>query len=152
MPWLGSSVFNNASSHIEVFLYFLDLISNLIVNPPLLFFNPTQNFSMPKLKAILPLFGHLMPAFALFVILFPTACFARHLTNQDCGSTFCENQNISFSLTNLFSCENNNSITLVRRGGKFSVQQIFYENYTIQVLDVSLDMDDCNSLPLSLLS
>ncbi|KAB2043745.1 hypothetical protein ES319_D01G040000v1 [Gossypium barbadense] len=97
---------------------------------------------MPKLKAKLPLLGHLMPAFALFVILFPAVCFARHL---DCGSTFCGNLNISFPfrLKNQpphcgspvleLECENNNRTTFVGRGGKFSVQQIFYENYTIQM-------------------
>ncbi|KAK8368453.1 hypothetical protein V6Z12_A01G041700 [Gossypium hirsutum] len=111
---------------------------------------------MPKLKAKLPLLGHLMPAFALFVILFPAVCFARHF---DCGSTFCGNLNISFPfrLKNQppqcghygFECENNNRTTLVGRGGKFSVQQIFYENYTIRMVDASLDTDDCNSLPLT---
>ncbi|TYI41791.1 hypothetical protein ES332_A01G050500v1 [Gossypium tomentosum] len=111
---------------------------------------------MPKLKAKLPLLGHLMPAFALFVILFPAVCFARHF---DCGSTFCGNLNISFPfrLKNQppqcghygFECENNNRTTLVGRGGKFSVQQFFYENYTIRMVDASLDTDDCNSLPLS---
>ncbi|KAB2043731.1 hypothetical protein ES319_D01G038600v1 [Gossypium barbadense] len=110
---------------------------------------------MPKLKA------KLMPAFAFFVILFPGVCFTRHLINQDCGSTFCGNLNISFPfrLKNQpphcghygfeFECENNNRTTLVGRGGKFSVQQIFYENYTIQMVDASLDMDDCNSLSLT---
>ncbi|KAK8312433.1 hypothetical protein V6Z12_D01G041800, partial [Gossypium hirsutum] len=48
-----------------------------------------------------------------------------------------------------FECENNNRTTLVGRGGKFSVQQIFYENYTIQMVNASLDMDDCNSLSLT---
>ncbi|TYH86454.1 hypothetical protein ES332_D01G044100v1 [Gossypium tomentosum] len=116
---------------------------------------------MPKLKAKLPLLGHLMPSFALFVILFPAVCFARSLINQDCGSTFCGNLNISFPfrLKNQpphcghygfeFECENNNRTTLVGRGGKFSVQQIFYENSTIQMVDASLDTDDCNSLPLT---
>ncbi|TYH29827.1 hypothetical protein ES288_A01G043400v1 [Gossypium darwinii] len=116
---------------------------------------------MPKLKAKLPLLGHLMPAFALFVILFPAVCFARHLINQDCGSTFCGNLNISFPfrLKNQppqcghygfeFECENNNRTILVKKEGKFSVQQIFYENYTIRIVDASLDTDDCNSLPLS---
>ncbi|KAL1118512.1 hypothetical protein V6Z11_D01G040300 [Gossypium hirsutum] len=113
---------------------------------------------MPKLKAKLPLLGHLMPAFALFVVLFPAVCFARHL---DCGSTFCGNLNISFPfrLKNQplhcspygfeLECENNNRTTLVGRGGKFSVQQIFYEDYTIRMVDASLDTDDCNSLPLT---
>ncbi|TYI96045.1 hypothetical protein E1A91_D01G042000v1 [Gossypium mustelinum] len=102
-----------------------------------------------------------MPSFALFVILFPAVCFARSLINQDCGSTFCGNLNISFPfrLKNQpphcghygfeFECENNNRTTLVVRGGKLSVQQIFYENYTIQMVDASLDTDDCNSLPLT---
>ncbi|XP_052485782.1 rust resistance kinase Lr10-like [Gossypium raimondii] len=116
---------------------------------------------MPKLKAKLPLLGHLMPAFALFVILFPAVCFARRLINQDCGSTFCGNLNISFPfrLKNQppqcghygfeFECENNNRTILVDKEGKFSVQQIFYENYTIRMVDASLDTDDCNSLPLT---
>ncbi|TYI96043.1 hypothetical protein E1A91_D01G041800v1 [Gossypium mustelinum] len=116
---------------------------------------------MPKLKAKLPLLGHLMPSFALFVILFPAVCFARRLINQDCGSTFCGNLNISFPfrLKNQppqcghygfeFECENNNRSILVNKKGKFSVQQIFYENYTIRMVDASLDTDDCNSLPLN---
>ncbi|KAB2043728.1 hypothetical protein ES319_D01G038400v1 [Gossypium barbadense] len=109
---------------------------------------------MPKLKEKLPLF-------ALFVILLPGVCFARHLINQDCGSTFCGNLNISFPFRikgqppqcgyiNLeLECENNNRTTFVGRGGKFSVQQIFYEDYTMRVVDASMDTDDCNSLPLS---
>ncbi|TYH86453.1 hypothetical protein ES332_D01G044000v1 [Gossypium tomentosum] len=116
---------------------------------------------MPKLKAKLPLLGHLMPHFALFVILFPGVCLARQLINQDCGSTFCGNLNISFPFRfknqppqcGLYDfelvCENNNRTTFVAREGKFFVQLIFYENYTIQVVDTSLDTDDCNSLPLS---
>ncbi|KAK8368435.1 hypothetical protein V6Z12_A01G040200 [Gossypium hirsutum] len=86
----------------------------------------------------------------------------RHPFDQeDCGSTFCGNLNISypFRLKNQppqcgwhdleLECENNNHTTLVLREGKFSVQNIFYENETIQVVDSSLDKDDCNSLPLS---
>nr|KJB12868.1 hypothetical protein B456_002G041500 [Gossypium raimondii] len=110
---------------------------------------------MPKLKA------KLMPAFAFFVILFPGVCFTRHLINQDCGSTFCGNLNISFPFRLKdqppqcghygfeFECENNNRTILVDKEGKFSIQQIFYENYTIRMVDASLDTDDCNSLPLS---
>ncbi|KAK5844263.1 hypothetical protein PVK06_000399 [Gossypium arboreum] len=109
---------------------------------------------MPKLKEKLPLF-------ALFVILFPGVCFARHLINQDCGSTFCGSLNISFPFRmkgqspqcgyiNLeLECENNNRTTLVGRGGKFFVQEILYEGYTMRVVDASMDTDDCNSLPLS---
>ncbi|KAK8368439.1 hypothetical protein V6Z12_A01G040500 [Gossypium hirsutum] len=116
---------------------------------------------MSYLKAKLPLFGHLMPTFALFLILFPGASLARHLFNQDCGSTFCGNLNISypFRLKNQppqcgcyeleLACENNNRTTLVLREGKFVVQNFFYENKTIQVMDSNLDKNDCNSLPLS---
>ncbi|KAB2043736.1 hypothetical protein ES319_D01G039100v1 [Gossypium barbadense] len=105
---------------------------------------------MPKLKAKLPL-----------LVLFPAVCFARSLINQDCGYTFCGNLNISFpfrlknqpphcgSPVMELECENNNRTTLVGRGGKFSVQQIFYENSTIRMVDASLDTDDCNSLPLT---
>ncbi|KAB2043716.1 hypothetical protein ES319_D01G037300v1 [Gossypium barbadense] len=117
---------------------------------------------MSYLKAKLSLFGHLMPTFVLFLILLPGASVARHPFNQeDCRSTFCGNLNISypFRLKNQppqcgwhdleLECENNNHTTLVLREGKFSVQNIFYENETIQVMDSSLDKDDCNSLPLS---
>nr|KJB12851.1 hypothetical protein B456_002G039500 [Gossypium raimondii] len=116
---------------------------------------------MSHLKAKLPLFSHLMPTFSLFLILFPCASLARHLINQDCGSTFCGNLNISypFRLKNQppqcgchdleLECENNNYTTLVLREGKFFVQNIFYENKTIQVMDSNLDKNDCNSLPLS---
>nr|KJB84284.1 hypothetical protein B456_N015900 [Gossypium raimondii] len=102
-----------------------------------------------------------MPTFALFLILLPGASLARHLFNQDCGSTFCGNLNISypFRLKNQppqcgcydleLACENNNRTTLVLREGKFFVQNIFYENKTIQVMDSNLDKNDCNSLPLS---
>ncbi|TYI41777.1 hypothetical protein ES332_A01G049200v1 [Gossypium tomentosum] len=102
-----------------------------------------------------------MPTFALFLILFPGASLARHLFNQDCGSTFCGNLNISypFRLKNQppqcgcyeleLACENNNRTTLVLREGKFVVQNFFYENKTIQVMDSNLDKNDCNSLPLS---
>ncbi|MFQ6655646.1 hypothetical protein Gotur_026113 [Gossypium turneri] len=39
-----------------------------------------------------------MPTFALFLILVPGASLARHLFNQDCGSVFCGNLNISYPL------------------------------------------------------
>ncbi|XWS10805.1 hypothetical protein CRYUN_Cryun38cG0029400 [Craigia yunnanensis] len=114
---------------------------------------------MPKLKAKLPLFG-VMAAFALFLILFPGVCLARH-RNEDCGSAFCGNLNISFPFRLKtqprncgyhgleLECEKNNRTTLVMKYGNFSVQEIFYHNYTMRVVDASLDRDDCNSLPLS---
>ena len=101
-----------------------------------------------------------MAAFALFLILFPGACLARH-RNEDCGSAFCGNFNISYPFRlktqprncgyhNLeLECENKNRTTLVMKHGKFSVQEIFYQNYTMRVVDTSLDRDDCNSLSLS---
>ncbi|MBA0791848.1 hypothetical protein Gohar_016396 [Gossypium harknessii] len=112
-------------------------------------------------KAKLSLFGHLMPTSALFLILVPGASLARHLFNQDCGSVFCGNLNISYPLRLKnqppqcgchdleLECENNNRTTLVLREGKFYVQKLFYENETIQLVDSSLEKDDCNSLPLS---
>ncbi|KAK9025495.1 hypothetical protein V6N11_038362 [Hibiscus sabdariffa] len=100
--------------------------------------------------------SHLMAAFALFLILLPDPCLARH-----CGSVFCGSLNISypFRLKNQprhcgcpgleLECERNNPITSVLGRGKFSVKEIFYENNTLRVVDAGLDMDDCNSLPLS---
>ncbi|XWS10800.1 hypothetical protein CRYUN_Cryun38cG0028900 [Craigia yunnanensis] len=114
---------------------------------------------MPKLKAKLPLFG-VMAAFALFLILFPGVCLAKH-RNEDCGSAFCGNLNISFPFRLKtqprncgyhgleLECENNNRTTLVMKHGKFSVQDIFYQNYTMRVVDASLDRDDCDYLSLS---
>ncbi|MBA0580000.1 hypothetical protein Gorai_022239, partial [Gossypium raimondii] len=88
------------------------------------------------------------------------ACLARHRC-QDCGSVFCGNLNISYPLRlknqplhcgyqNLeLECEKNNRTTLVLGKGKFFVQQIFYKNDSMRAVDASLDMDDCNSLPLN---
>ncbi|GMJ05402.1 hypothetical protein HRI_004209400 [Hibiscus trionum] len=79
---------------------------------------------MPELKPQLPSLGHLMTAFALFLVVFPGACLARHL-NQECGSVFCGSLNISypFRLKNQppqcgdhrleLECEQNNRTTLV---------------------------------------
>ncbi|GMJ05403.1 hypothetical protein HRI_004209500 [Hibiscus trionum] len=115
---------------------------------------------MPELKPKLPSLGHLMAAFASVLLVFPGACFGRRL-NQDCGSVLCGNLNISypFRLKNQppqcgyhsleLECEKNNRTTLVLREGKFTVQEIFYQNYTMRVVDAGLDADDCNSLPLS---
>ncbi|KAK9004754.1 hypothetical protein V6N11_042211 [Hibiscus sabdariffa] len=115
---------------------------------------------MKQSKAKLPLLGHLMAASALFLLLFPGACLAR-LRYEDCGSVLCGNLNISypFRLKNQphqcnyhsleLECENNNRTNLIMTQGKFIVEEIFYENHTILVIDAGLDMDDCNSLPLS---
>ncbi|KAK8527562.1 hypothetical protein V6N13_085384 [Hibiscus sabdariffa] len=115
---------------------------------------------MPQLQAKLPSSAHLTAAFALFVLVFPGACLARH-RRQDCGSVFCGSLNISYPLRLKkqprhcgyhkleLECEENNSTTLVLREGKFCVQEIFYEKQTMRVVDAGLDMDDCNSLPLS---
>ncbi|KAL4311637.1 hypothetical protein GQ457_01G002860 [Hibiscus cannabinus] len=104
----------------------------------------------------MPWLGHLMAALAL---VFPGACLARHLY-QDCGSVFCGSLNISYPLRLKnqpphcgdprleLECDKNNRTTFVGRQGKFSVEQIFYENHTMRVVDAGLNMDDCNSLPL----
>ncbi|KAK8648210.1 hypothetical protein V6N13_128971 [Hibiscus sabdariffa] len=76
-----------------------------------------------------------MSAFALFLILFPGACLARH-RNEHCESVFCGNLNISFpfrlrnksrrcgDLGFELECDNNNRTTFVLRQGKFSVKEI----------------------------
>ncbi|XVF18375.1 hypothetical protein REPUB_Repub11eG0016000 [Reevesia pubescens] len=117
---------------------------------------------MQKSKAKLPLFGLNMAAFALFLILFPCACLARTtIENQDCGSAFCGNVNISYPFrlktqprncgyhSLELECENNNRTTFVMKNGKFSVKEINYENSTMRLVDARLDKDDCSSLPLS---
>ncbi|PPR84027.1 hypothetical protein GOBAR_AA36684 [Gossypium barbadense] len=107
---------------------------------------------MPQSKLKLPLLGHLMATLALFLLVFPGACLARH-RYQDCGSVFCGNLNISYPLGlknqplhsgyhNLeLECEKNNRTTLVLGKGKFFVQQIFYKNDSMGAVDASLDMD-----------
>ncbi|GMJ05405.1 hypothetical protein HRI_004209700 [Hibiscus trionum] len=109
----------------------------------------------------MPSLGHLVVAFALVLLVFPGACLARHL-NQDCGSVFCGSLNISYPLRLKnqppqcgehrleLECEQNNRTTLVLiRGGRFTVEEIIYENQTMRVVDAGLDIDDCNSFPLS---
>ncbi|KAK8985472.1 hypothetical protein V6N11_068728 [Hibiscus sabdariffa] len=100
-----------------------------------------------------------MPAFVLFLLAFPGACLATH-RNEDCGSVFCGNLNIShpFRLKNqprqcgdhrlVLECDGNNRTTLLVREGKFSVQQIFYEYHSMRVAFTSLDTDNCKPLPL----
>ncbi|XP_022717815.1 rust resistance kinase Lr10-like [Durio zibethinus] len=108
-------------------------------------------------KPKLSVFGR-MVVLALF--LYPESCIAR-VGNQDCGSTFCGNLNISypFRLKSQpwkcgrhwleLECENDNNLTTLVRGyEKFYVKEIFYENSTLRVVDASLGRDDC-SLPLS---
>ncbi|KAH1120665.1 hypothetical protein J1N35_003825 [Gossypium stocksii] len=101
-----------------------------------------------------------MATLALFLLVYPGACLGRH-RYQDCGSVFCGNLSISYPLRlknqplhfgyhNLeLECEKNNRTTLVLGKGKFFVQQIFYKNDSMRAVDASLDMDDCNSLPLN---
>ncbi|KAK8622549.1 hypothetical protein V6N13_117459 [Hibiscus sabdariffa] len=115
---------------------------------------------MPKL---VPLFGHPVAAFAFILLVFPGACLARH-RNQDCGSVFCGEMEISYPLRLKnqpsrcgddryeLECENNNRTTVDLGQGKFSVLQISYENRSMRVVDAGLNMDDCYSLPLSSIS
>ncbi|KAE8719474.1 Ornithine decarboxylase [Hibiscus syriacus] len=122
-------------------------------------FETAARLGMPK-KYIFYIISQLMTAFALVVFVFPGACLARHL-NQDRGSVFCGSLNTSypFGLKNQpphcgehwyeFECDKNNRTTWVVREGKFSMEEIIYENNTMRVVDAGLDMDDCNSLPLT---
>ncbi|KAE8678943.1 PR5-like receptor kinase [Hibiscus syriacus] len=99
-----------------------------------------------------------MAAISLFLL--PRPCIARQ--RNDCGSISCGNVSIGypFRLKGQPSrcgdkrlelvCHNNNLTTLELESGKFNVQDIFYRNLTIRVVDKSLD-DDC-SLPLSSVS
>ncbi|KAK8622538.1 hypothetical protein V6N13_117448 [Hibiscus sabdariffa] len=101
-----------------------------------------------------------MAAFAFVVLVFPGSCLARH-RHRDCGSVFCGSLNISYPLrlknqpprcgyhTLELECEQNNRTILVGRRGNFSVEEIFYENQTMRVVDAGLNMHDCNSLPRS---
>ncbi|XWS16818.1 hypothetical protein CRYUN_Cryun33cG0013200 [Craigia yunnanensis] len=97
----------------------------------------------------------------LVLFLFPESCIAK-VGNKDCGSTLCGNFNISFPFRLKsqpwecgyhrleLKCENNiNRTTLAMTHGKFYVEEINYENYTVRFVDSSLIRDNC-SLPLSL--
>ncbi|XVF88915.1 hypothetical protein PTKIN_Ptkin19aG0089200 [Pterospermum kingtungense] len=110
---------------------------------------------MSKPKAELPLIFGLI-ALALFHI--PNACQGK-LQNKDCGYIRCGDLNISFPFRLKsqpwecgvhileLDCDDNNRTTLSRRHGKFFVEEINYENYTVRVVDSSLITDNC-SLPL----
>ncbi|KAK8622536.1 hypothetical protein V6N13_117446 [Hibiscus sabdariffa] len=101
-----------------------------------------------------------MAAFALVLLVFPGSCLARH-RHQDCGPVFCGSLNISYPLRLKkqppqcgyheleLECEQNNRTTLVGIGGNFSVEEIFYENQTMRVVDAGLNMHNCISLPRS---
>lgn len=116
---------------------------------------PHPNFTMSKPKTELPLLS--LMTLALF--LFPSACLATS-ENKDCGgSSLCGNLTIShpFRLKSQpkcndtdcrveLECENDNRTIWVMKNGKFYVQDIFYSNFTIRLVDGSLDADNC-SLP-----
>ncbi|EOY13489.1 Uncharacterized protein TCM_032090 [Theobroma cacao] len=106
------------------------------------------------LRAKLPLFGLL----ALALSLFPDACIARG-KHKHCGSSFCGNINITYPFRLKSQphrcgynelelvCENSRTIFPMKHGN-FYVQHISYSNKTIQLLDMSLDEDNC-SIPHS---
>ncbi|EOY13651.1 PR5-like receptor kinase [Theobroma cacao] len=87
------------------------------------------------------------------------ACLATS-ENKDCGgSSLCGNLTIShpFRLKSQpkcndtdcrveLECKNDNRTIWLMKNGKFYVQDIFYSNFTIRLVDGSLDADNC-SLP-----
>ncbi|PPS13833.1 hypothetical protein GOBAR_AA06719 [Gossypium barbadense] len=102
------------------------------------------------------LFWLLLQLLALAFSFFPHACTARNI-NKPCGFTFCGNLNISYPFrlkTQPRSCghkgfelvcDDNRAIFPMERGS-FYVQHISYDNQTIHLVDVNLDIDRC-SLP-----
>ncbi|WCJ41422.1 hypothetical protein M5689_022292 [Euphorbia peplus] len=45
------------------------------------------------------------------------------------------------------SCENNITVLHLISGGKYHVQAISYDNFTIRLVDASVDKDNCSSIP-----
>ncbi|OMO92655.1 hypothetical protein COLO4_17433 [Corchorus olitorius] len=95
-----------------------------------------------------------MAALALFLL--PQPCVAR-TRSINCGSTTCGNLNISYPFrlktqpqecgdSRLeLECDNKtNRATLVMEKGIFFVQDIFYENLTIRVVDSTLGRENCS--------
>ncbi|XP_052887038.1 uncharacterized protein LOC128295475 isoform X2 [Gossypium arboreum] len=106
----------------------------------------------------LALFWLLLQFLALAFSFFPHACTARSI-NKPCGFPLCGNLNISYPFRLKTQprrcgrkgfelvCDNNRAIFPMERGS-FYVKHISYDNQTIHLVDVNLDIDRC-SLPLS---
>ncbi|KAB2083963.1 hypothetical protein ES319_A05G302500v1 [Gossypium barbadense] len=114
---------------------------------------------MPKPKPLRPLCGVLLVTIALFLSL--KACDARTRTS-DCGLTMCGNVSIRYPFrlkTQPLHCgahvifqldcdEKHNRTILGNENGKFYVQEILYNNFTIRLVDTNLASNSC-SLPRS---
>ncbi|WCJ41396.1 hypothetical protein M5689_022267 [Euphorbia peplus] len=92
----------------------------------------------------------------ILLVMFQTCMTADtvHRPASACGGT-----NISYPFTLLtdpiscgddqykLSCENNITVLHLVNGGKYHVQAINYDNFTIRLVDASVDKDDCSSIP-----
>ncbi|KAL7254271.1 hypothetical protein ACSBR1_008633 [Camellia fascicularis] len=95
----------------------------------------------------------------VLLVLFSVNCYAKK-SNHNCVPSSCgNNDNITlpFGLKDdpkncgdkeyELECENNRTV-LHLFSGKYYVEEINYDNYTIRVVDEGIHKDDCSSLPL----
>ncbi|WCJ41420.1 hypothetical protein M5689_022290 [Euphorbia peplus] len=90
----------------------------------------------------------------LLLMMFQTSDSAHDCPPSSCGGT---NISYPFRLQTdpiscgddkyTLSCENNFTVLHLFKGGKYYVKAIDYDNFTIQLVDASVDKDDCSSLP-----
>ncbi|WCJ41449.1 hypothetical protein M5689_022318 [Euphorbia peplus] len=85
--------------------------------------------------------------------------FQKTATAHDCPPSSCGGTNISYPFRlqtdpiscgddqYMLSCENNFTVLRQTNGGKYYVKAIDYDNFTIRLVDVGVDKDDCSSLP-----
>ncbi|XP_065866254.1 LEAF RUST 10 DISEASE-RESISTANCEUS RECEPTOR-LIKE PROTEIN KINASE-like 2.2 isoform X3 [Euphorbia lathyris] len=98
---------------------------------------------------------------SLWSDLYPFSVFqiAFAIDTPDCPPSTCGGTNIRYPFRleadpircgddqyNL-SCENNSTVLHLFNGGKYQVQAINYDNFTIRVVDTGVDKDDCSSIP-----
>ncbi|XP_030935872.1 uncharacterized protein LOC115960972 [Quercus lobata] len=90
----------------------------------------------------------------VLVLVHPTCCAPTAMVNHTCSASFCGNiHNTSFPFrlkTDPQNCgdpryelssENNHTLLLSLFGGKYYVQEISYNNYTIRIVDSSMHKD-----------
>ncbi|XP_075648446.1 rust resistance kinase Lr10-like [Castanea sativa] len=93
------------------------------------------------------------------VLVHPTCCATTAMDNHTCSASSCGNiHNISFpfrlktdpencgSFSYNLSCENNRTV-LYSFGGKFYVEEISYNNYTIRIVDSGIQKNNYFSTP-----
>ncbi|KAF3973876.1 hypothetical protein CMV_002742 [Castanea mollissima] len=89
------------------------------------------------------------------VLVHPTCCATTAMVNHTCSASSCGNiHNISFPFRlntdpencgdprYELSCENNHTVLLYLFGGKYFVQEISYNNYTIRIVDSGMHKDN----------